>query len=172
MPIDRPTEISSFDESQLPNLKSQLNSIFQNGGAIKYTENEPTIENVAHNELVVYDPTTTADSDRRVYLITAKKHLIWLGAVTASSGTAVSPIPSVPSNIYPYLNAIKDADKDTIVHTEYSSDEDIVRIYTGGQYTMSVASVTSATAAAWSVVYSTADSYLKYYISGGLRMEM
>jgi hypothetical protein len=70
--IERPSQITSFDKSQVTNLKANLDALFNNASGIKYTDTIPTADTVGQNEVVIYDD---GAGDKRLYMITGKKNL-------------------------------------------------------------------------------------------------
>lgn len=72
MSINRPSPITSFDKNQIPNLKANLDVLFNNAQAVKYTDTMPTTETIGQNEVHVYDD---GAGTKRIYFITGKKNL-------------------------------------------------------------------------------------------------
>jgi len=70
--IDKPNEIVSFEEHQIPALNSMLDAIFNKALSIKSSSVLPTEDTVAEGEIVVYDD---GAGTKRLYIKTAKKNL-------------------------------------------------------------------------------------------------
>ncbi len=92
------------------------------------------------------------------------------GAITGAGGSG-------------FGDHIIDNDGNTLVHTQFVSNEDRIRTYTAGVYVMAVDTYGLQIAPAYKMVfdglggdtywtYSSASSYMQCYLNGTLRMEM
>jgi hypothetical protein len=70
--IDKPIDLNSLDQSNLPQLNEIISSICQRAASVKYTDVVPTAETVAEGEVVIYDNNAGTVG---AYVITQKKHL-------------------------------------------------------------------------------------------------
>jgi len=75
MTIEKPAEVTNFDESNIPILMEIIRHICNSAATIRYTDIEPTATNVAEGEIVVYD---TGEGTTGVFLITGKGNLLEL----------------------------------------------------------------------------------------------
>lgn len=70
--INKPGDITKFDDTQVPMLRTMLDSLFNNASGVKYTDTVPTVKNVAQNDVVIYDD---GAGTKRIYVITGKGNL-------------------------------------------------------------------------------------------------
>lgn len=72
MPINKPGELTSMDDDQLPILSATLDEICNKALSVKHTSVLPTIGTVAEGEVVIYDDGMGV---KRIYVVTGKKNL-------------------------------------------------------------------------------------------------
>lgn len=70
--IDKTSDMTSLDESQLPILNSILDGIRIKALSVKVTSTLPTTGTVAEGQLVIYDNDA---GTKRLYVVTGKKNL-------------------------------------------------------------------------------------------------
>jgi hypothetical protein len=70
--INKPGDVTKFDDSQVPILNAALDELFNNASGVKYTDTVPTASSVGQNEVVVYDD---GAGTKRIYMITGKGNL-------------------------------------------------------------------------------------------------
>lgn len=82
-----------------------------------------------------------------------------------------------------FSDHIIDSDGNTLVHTQYTSNEDRIRVYAQGVYVVAIDTYAIQIAPSYKMVfdglggdtywtYSSASTYLQAYVNGNLRMEM
>jgi len=70
--INRPAQMTSMNDEQLPVLDSILDTICTKALSVKYSGVLPTSSTVAEGEIVIYDDDA---GTKRLYVITGKKNL-------------------------------------------------------------------------------------------------
>lgn len=75
MPINKPCEMTSMGDNQLPVLNGILDEICSKALSVKHSSVLPTVLTVAEGELVIYDD---GASTKRIYVVTGKKNLGYL----------------------------------------------------------------------------------------------
>lgn len=70
--IDKPMDLTSMEEGNLPQLNEIIGKICTDAASIKYTSTLPTVDTVAEGQVVIYDDNA---GTKRIYVITAKKNL-------------------------------------------------------------------------------------------------
>jgi len=94
--INKPGDITSFKEdSQVPILGEMLDTIFREAVSVKHVQTLPTTEDVAQNEIAIYDDDA---GNTGIYAMSAQGNLLSLsgtpsGGIIMWSG-AVSAIPT------------------------------------------------------------------------------
>lgn len=72
MPINRPGELTSMNDDQLPTLNGIIGEICSKALSVKHSAVLPTAKTVAEGELVIHDD---GNGVKRIYVITGKKNL-------------------------------------------------------------------------------------------------
>lgn len=72
MPINKPGEMTSMEDNQLPILNGIINEICTKAMSVKYSSVVPTATTVAEGEIVIYDNDA---GTKRLYVVTNKKNL-------------------------------------------------------------------------------------------------
>ena len=70
--LNRPGDVTKFDQTQVAVLSAIFDEIFLRGVNIKYTSTVPTSSTAGENEIIVYDD---GAGTKRIYVITGKGNL-------------------------------------------------------------------------------------------------
>ena len=70
--IDKTSEMTSLDNSQLPALNSILDGIRIQALSVKHTSKQPTVETVSEGQIVIYDD---GAGTKKLYVVTGKGNL-------------------------------------------------------------------------------------------------
>jgi len=83
------TSITGFEEDQVANIQSALDTMKAEGLRIRYEDVVPTIDTLKENECVVFDDDA---GDRRLYSITRSGNLLCLSETANSCGGAAGGV--------------------------------------------------------------------------------
>jgi hypothetical protein len=124
--IPKTGDVVAFDVNNIPTLKKILDDFATNTERTIYMDTVPTITDLEIGTKCIYDNGTGV---YRMYYVTAKNNLAYLEL--GGPGPAGPTGPAGPgAGKYPPFG-LHDADGDTIVQVEESTDEDIIRFDTG-----------------------------------------
>ena len=76
--IDKKSDITSMENSQVNILNNELDSIRSQGMSVKHTDVLPTVKTVPEGQMVVYDSAAVRGVDdgvKRLYFVTNKGNL-------------------------------------------------------------------------------------------------
>lgn len=70
--LNKPGDITKFEDSQVAMLETMFNSIFNHAAGIQYTDQLPTLSSTSEREVIVYDD---GAGIKRLYFVTGKGNL-------------------------------------------------------------------------------------------------